>query len=71
MGLKRKKELKDGLNELKKIKIYYELLEDYTLREEILAGRNLGGKKIWRNRRNLIWRMPKKYKFGGNLIWRM
>ena len=37
-----------------------------TLREEILAGRNFSGKKIWR-----IWRMPKNYKFGGNLIWWM
>ena len=42
-----------------------------TLREEILAGRNFSGKKIWRIWRNLIWRMPKNYKFGGNLIWRI
>ena len=51
-----------------------------TLREEILAGRNFSRKKIWRIwrmpknyrfGRNLIWRMAKDYKFGGNLIWRI
>ena len=47
------------------------------LREEILAGRNFSGKKIWRMPknykfgRNLIWRMPKDYKFGDNFIWRI
>ena len=42
-----------------------------TLREEILAGRTFSGKKIWQIWRNLIWWMPKNYKFGRNLIWRM
>ena len=46
-------------------------LENIPLKEEILAGRNFSGKKIWRNWRNLIWRMRKKIKFGGNLIWRI
>ena len=35
---------------------------------DYLKGRNFGGKKIWRIWRNLIWRMPKNHKFGGNLI---
>ena len=37
-----------------------------TLREEILADRK--SDVIWRN---LIWRITKKFNFGGNLIWRI
>ena len=43
----------------------------HTFREEILAGRNFSRKKIWQIWQNLIWPMPKNYKFGRNLIWQM
>jgi len=45
------------MNKLK-LRIHYAYKNMSTLREEILAGRKFGGKKIWRIWRNLIWQIP-------------
>jgi len=41
---------------------------DLRLNKKEVISNYLKGKKIWRVWQNLIWRMPKIYKFGGNFF---